>query len=176
LSETTPTSRTNATVATVAAWARGGALRKFSRATDRGSLAMTQARCTSTSTAAETPKKRCTSITLSMPNARFSERSLLGSTAAQTSTVSAKKPDTTASRDHIGSGGAVASHSSGGPATMAPSPVSHAVRSNPSFMAATVRAPAPEVAKLRTRGPLEHRARRAASNYPNAAGITLNAR
>ena len=78
-------------------------------------------------------------MTLSMPNARFRERSLLGRIAAQTSTVSAKKPDTTASRDNNGSRGAVASHSSGGPATMVPRPVSHAVRSNRSFMAATVR-------------------------------------
>ena len=122
----------------VAAWARGGALGKFSRATERGSLATTQARWMSTRTAAETPRKRCTSMTLSMPNARFRERSLLGRMAAHTSTVSAKKPDTTASRDHIGSGGAVASHSSGGTATVAPSPVSHAERSSPSFMAATV--------------------------------------
>ena len=77
-------------------------------------------------------------MTLSMPNARLRERNRLGRTAAHTSTVSAKKPDTTASRDHIGSGGAVASHSSGGPATVTLSPVSHAVRSSPSFMAATV--------------------------------------
>ena len=45
-----------------------------------------------------TPRKRCTSMTDSMPNARLSERTRDGRTAAQTSADSASSPVRTESR------------------------------------------------------------------------------
>ena len=44
------------------------------------------------STAVEMPRKRCTSMTLSMPNARLRERIRLGRTVAHTSAVRANSP------------------------------------------------------------------------------------
>jgi hypothetical protein len=83
---------TSATVAAVAARADGPARVMSSNATLAGSAATTHARWTRTPMAAEPPRKRCTSSTLSMPNARFSARIRLGRTAAHTRADSASSP------------------------------------------------------------------------------------
>ena len=68
------------------------------------------------------------SITLSMPNARFRDRSRDGRTAADTSAESASNPVTTERWSHSGSVGAIASHMREGATTMRPKTLSHAVR------------------------------------------------
>jgi hypothetical protein len=116
------------TVAVTAATARSGAVVTSSSAMFDGSSATTQARWTRVSTAVEMPRKRCTSMTLSMPNARLRPRMRLGTTAAHTSAVRAQNPVTIDNRSQSGAGGDMASHSNAGPAMTAPNAATQAVR------------------------------------------------
>ncbi len=123
-----PTTSATASVATVAVVDAGVARAGSSSATLAGSATTTHARCSSTSAAARTPRLRCTSRIPSIPNARVSDRTRDGSTAAQTIEDSASSPVVVESCVHSGSGDAVSNRIRTGPTSTTPSAVIHAAR------------------------------------------------